>query len=318
VVTLRQFIYIQVIHPEVQISKAAFAEEGSIFKSMTSSANNRMRSAVLTDRQQIASLLHVSPYIHRHLDWRHPLDWLGSPPFLVLENRGQVISALACPPDPPQIAWVRLFATSGMISLEESWQTLWDAARLELAGKGRFMAAAIVLQEWYKSLLLASGFSSRQSIVMLECEGQVPVEGSLMAGLSIRTMLPYDLPAVAEVDASAFDLLWQNSLPSLEQAYPQAALATVVEADGQLLGYQLSTRNPYGIHLARLAVRPEMQGRGVGRALIADLIRQAEQRGFYHLTVNTQSDNAASLALYKKTGFYETGERFPVYQLEIP
>ena len=270
------------------------------------------------DRQQIASLLHISPYIHRHLDWRYPLDWLGSSPFLILESGDQIISTLACPPDPPQVAWVRLFATSGMTSLEESWQVLWEAACRELSCKGRFLAAVIVLQEWYHSLLQASGFSSRQSIVMLEREGQKEIESPLPAGLSIRTMFQYDLPAVAEVDAAAFDLLWQNALPTLEQAYPQAVLATVVEADGQMLGYQLSTRNPAGIHLARLAVRPEMQGRGVGRALIADLVRQAGRRGVYHLTVNTQSDNAASLALYKKTGFHETGERFPVFQLEIP
>jgi [ribosomal protein S18]-alanine N-acetyltransferase len=276
------------------------------------------RAAVLTDRQQIASLMHTSSYMHRHLDWRYPLDWIGSSPFFVLESRGQIISALACPPDPPLVAWVRLFATSGNISLEESWQTLWEVARLDLERKGRFMAAAIVLQGWFPNLLIASGFSSRQSIVMLEREQQIPIEGSLPAGFSIRTMLQYDLPAVAEVDAAAFDLLWQNSLPALEQAYPQAVLATVVEADGQVLGYQLSTRNLLGAHLARLAVQPALQGRGVGRALIADLVQQAERRGLYRLTVNTQDDNAASLALYKGTGFHETGERYPVYQLQVP
>jgi ribosomal protein S18 acetylase RimI-like enzyme len=34
-------------------------------------------------------------------------------------------------------------------------------------------------------------------------------------------------------------------------------------------------------------------------------------------TVNTQSDNATSLALYKRIGFHETGERYPVYQRRI-
>lgn len=278
----------------------------------------QVRSATLTDQRQIANLMHFSPYNHRHLDWRYPLDWLGSPPFFVLESQGQILSALACPPDPPMVAWVRLFVTSGKISLGEAWETLWQTARLELTRQGRFMAAAIVLQEWYHSLLIASGFSSHQSIVMLEREGQMPIEVSLPAGYSIRSMLQYDLPAVAEVDAAAFDPLWQNSLPSLERAYPQAVLATVVEANGQVLGYQLSTRNPLGAHLARLAVRPELQGLGLGRAMIADLIQQADRHAMYRLTVNTQSDNAASLVLYKKTGFLETGERFPVYQLQVP
>jgi ribosomal-protein-alanine N-acetyltransferase len=278
----------------------------------------RVRPAVLTDQRQIANLMHFSSTIHRHLDWRYPLDWIGSPPFFVLEDHGQIISALACPPDPPCVAWVRLFVNSGKLSIDESWRTLWEVARLDLAHKDSYTVAAIVLQDWYHSLLINSGFSSRQSIVMLERAGQIPLDISLPAGISIRTMLQYDLPAVAEVDAAAFEPLWQNSLPSLELAYPQAVLATVAEADGQVLGYQLSTRNPLGAHLARLAVRPELQGRGLGSLLVADLIQQAERHGMYHLTVNTQSDNPASLTLYRKIGFRETGERYPVYQLQVP
>ena len=284
---------------------------------MTVGLDVRVRSATLTDQHQIANLMHFSPYNHRHLDWRYPLDWIGSPPFLVLESQGHLLSALACPPDPPQVAWVRLFVSSGKLSLENEWETLWQAAHLELTGLGHFLAGVIVLQEWYQSLLIASGFSTVQSIVMLERQSQTPIKVSLPPGYTIRKMMQYDLPAVADVDAAAFDLLWQNSLPSLERAYPQAVLATVVVANGQVLGYQLSTRNPLGAHLARLAVRPELQGLGIGRALVADLIQQADRHAMYHLTVNTQSDNVASLALYKKTGFRETGERFPVYQLQV-
>jgi ribosomal protein S18 acetylase RimI-like enzyme len=133
----------------------------------------------------------------------------------------------------------------------------------------------------------------------------------------MRAMMPFDLPAVAEVDASAFELLWQNALPALERAYPQTVWATVAEMDDQVIGYQLSTRNPLGVHLARLAVRPASKGKGIGYALVANLIQQARQRGISHLTVNTQSDNTASLALYQRMGFRETGERFLVYQLQI-
>jgi len=285
---------------------------------MTVGLNTQVRPAVLTDQRQIANLMHISPHIHRHLDWRYPLDWLGTTPFYVLEDQGQVTAALACPPDPPQVAWVRLFANSGKYSLEESWQLLWEAARRDLQHKGHFSAAAIVLQDWFTALLFSSGFSSSQSIVMLERDEENPLAASLPAGLAIRGMLQYDLPSVAEVDASAFDLLWQNSQPSLEKAYPQAALASVAELDGQIVGYQISTRNPLGAHLARLAVRPEVQGHGVGLALVADLIRQAGLRGMSRLTVNTQSDNAVSLALYQRAGFHETGERYPVYVQQIP
>ena len=131
-------------------------------------------------------------------------------------------------------------------------------------------------------------------------------------------MMPYDLPVVAEVDASAaFELLWQNTLPVLERAYPQAVWPTVAEMGDQLIGYQLSTRNPLGVHLARLAVRPAMQGKGLGFALVADLVKQAGNHGISHLTVNTQSDNGISLTLYQRLGFRETGERYQVYELHL-
>jgi len=277
----------------------------------------QVRPAVLTDQRQIADLIHFSSHVHRHLDWRSPLDWIGSPPFFVLESQGQVVAALGCPPDPPTVAWVRLFVNSGKIPVQESWQMLWDRAFAELTHKGQFVPAAIVLQEWLHDLLLSSGFASRQSIVMLERDGGTPAEMALPSEISMRAMMPFDLPAVAEVDASAFELLWRNALPLLERAYPQAVWATVAEADGQVIGYQLSTRNPLGVHLARLAVRPAVQGNGLGYALVADLIQQAGRRGLSHLTVNTQSDNATSLALYQRMGFRETGERYAVYQLQV-
>jgi ribosomal protein S18 acetylase RimI-like enzyme len=152
---------------------------------------------------------------------------------------------------------------------------------------------------------------------MLERDEPATVEFDLPQGFSIRPMQQADLPVVAEVDAAAFAPLWQNSIEALQLAYPQSVFPTVVEVNGLVVGYQLSTRNPLGAHLARLAVRPGLQGRGIGRALVADLIRQTGQHGMPHLTVNTQSDNATSLALYNHIGFRETGERFPVYQTPV-
>jgi ribosomal protein S18 acetylase RimI-like enzyme len=282
---------------------------------MIASGDLQVRPAVLTDQRQIANLIHFSSNVHRHLDWRGPLEWIGSPPFHVLEKRGEIIAALGCPPEPPTVAWVRLFVNSGQVPLQESWQMLWGKAFAELSQKGKFIIAAIVIQEWLRALLVPSGFTSHQSIIMLERDGKIASEKSMPSEITIRSMMPYDLPAVADVDASAFDLLWQNTFPVLERAYPQGVWPTVAEMKGQLVGYQLSTRNPLGVHLARLAVRPVMQGKGLGYALVADLVKQAARHGINHLTVNTQSDNGISLTLYQRLGFHETGEQYQVFEL---
>jgi len=279
--------------------------------------NLLVRPAVLTDKRQISNLIQFSPQVHRHLDWRNVLEWLGSAPFFVLESEGQVIAALGCPPDPTSVAWLRLFVNSGKIPLQESWQMLWVMAHAELIQMGIFATAAIVLKDWLRDLLLSSGFTSRQSIIMLERDSTSPVERALPPEISLRVMMPYDLPAVADVDSSAFELLWQNALPVLEKAYPQAEWATVVEIDKRVIGYQISTRNLLGVHLARLAVRPSFKGKGLGYALVADLIMRAGKRGISHITVNTQSDNEPSLALYQRMGFHETGECYPVLQMYL-
>ncbi len=276
----------------------------------------RIRSAVFPDQRQIANLIHFEPHLHRHLDWRNPLDWIGSPPFFVAESDGRMAAALGCPPDPPQVAWVRLFVCASEYPAQEMWERLWDAARTDLARGGRFTAAAILMHGWMKELLEASGFHVAQQIVMLQRDSQDVPEFYLPGGLTLRPLMHYDLAAVAEVDAAAFVLLWQNSFSALSRAYPQSAWATVVESERGILGYQVSTRNPLGGHLARLAVRPEAQGKGVGRALVADLIRQMMGQGLTHLTVNTQDDNLSSLSLYRKIGFRETGDRYPVYVYE--
>ncbi len=285
---------------------------------MTVKLDFRIRPAEPADGKSLAALVHNSTYIHRHLDWRSPLEWIGTRPFLAAEYKGRIIAALACPPDPAHVAWIRLFASTHADLLGETWQILWEAAQAELAGGGGFTVPVIVLQEWMRPLLTANGFTSRQEIVMLERDQPPSEAGNLPEGMNLRAMQAGDLAAVAGVDAAAFEPVWQNSLDALSRAMPQAAQATVAETGYGIVGYQITTRNPFGAHLARLAVHPGVQRQGVGRALVDDLIRRLAQTGIRRLTVNTQSDNRTSLSLYARTGFVETGERYPVYEFNIP
>ncbi len=128
-------------------------------------------------------------------------------------------------------------------------------------------------------------------------------------------MTQEDLPIVALVDEAAFDPLWQNSLDSLTLAYQQSSWSTVAETSDGIIGYQISTSIPLTGHLARLAVIPAIQRSHVGYMLVRELLEHFKKSGAWHVTVNTQDDNLASIALYEKIGFRRTGELFPVYQL---
>ncbi len=279
--------------------------------------NTLVRPADLSDHQQLSNLIFFETRLHRHLDWRSPLEWLGAPFYWALEEGRQITAALACPTEVDGIAWVRLFVYTGHWSPEDAWELLWGTARETIMRAGGATVAAIAIQPWFQEVLAGSGFENRQQIVMLEWQSQ-PWTLTQAEGVHIRRMTEADIPAVTRVDNAAFDPFWHNSLDTLQRAFSQALTATVAETEEGIIGYQMTTGNGPRAHLARLAVHPGMQGHGVGRALLSDLFAFLTRIGTTRLSVNTQSDNSVSLNLYQRMGFIRTGEEYPVYTFEVP
>jgi ribosomal-protein-alanine N-acetyltransferase len=279
--------------------------------------NSLVRTVDLSDHQQLSNLIFFETHLHRHLDWRSPLEWLGAPYYWALEEGRQITAAMACPTEVEGIAWVRLFVYSGRWSSEDAWALLWDTARESIRQNGGATVAAIAMQPWFQRVLEENNFINKQHIVMLEWKSR-PWSSSKVNGVHIRRMMESDIPAVADADHAAFEPLWHNSIDTLQRAYSQALFATVAETAGGITGYQLTTGHGQRAHLARLAVHPSMQGHGIGHALVSDLFANLMRAGTTRLSVNTQSDNKASLSLYKNMGFDRTGEEYPVFTFEIP
>ncbi len=271
-----------------------------------------VRQAGPADLGALSELLENTSHIHRHLDWRPALEWLGFQPYWLVEQRGSILAVLACPPDPPNVAWIRLFAVHPSLSIHSAWELLFPKLLDCLHGESETRLASIVLYPWFGDLLLNSGFHLHQEIVVLEWDNVLPAPVTNLPPVIIRDLEPADLPHVARVDNLAFEPLWQNSLESLSFALQQSASATVAEVDGQILGYQISTASAYSAHLARLAVLPALQKRSIGYLLVRDLLERFSRQEIYRVTVNTQGNNQASLALYQKMGFWLTGDRFQV------
>jgi len=278
----------------------------------------QVRRVVGQDYDKIANLTYYGANIHRHLDWYSPLEWMDAPNYWVREENGQITAALACPDDPPQVAWIRFFGHHPVVSASDAWFSLWEAGSREMQQAGqKTKVAAIVVKPWFQNLVSASGFELTQNIVMLELKYEDARLFPVPPDLRIRPMELSDMPSVAGVDLRAFGSFWHNTERVLCKARLQCASATVAEDGFGIIGYQLSMKNALGAHLARLAVIPEAQGRGVGAALVSQLIHSFGVGQLSRLSVNTQSDNAASLALYGKLGFRRTGEQFPVFVYPI-
>lgn len=283
---------------------------------MVTKLKHSIRQANSSDQKQLANLIHFGTLVHRHLDWRPPLEWIGHDPFLVLEEDNRLVAALACPPDPPSVVWIRLFVAYDEKNLAVSWSQLWSQALEMISPDPDLQVAAIPLQNWFQRLLNASQFQTTTDVVMLIWDnGKIPPEQS-SPEISIRPMTIDDLSQIEVIDKTAFGSLWHNSQTSLEYAFKQAAIATIADIDGVIVGYQISTSMQMGGHLARLATHPQYQRQGIGYAILRDLLMQFKQRGAMRITVNTQEDNLASIALYENAGFTRTGETYPVYQYQ--
>ncbi len=259
------------------------------------------------DYRQLSHLLLREANVHRHLDWRSPLEWIGAEQYWALEEDGRLVAALACPEDPPRVAWIRVFAYQPHLSAAEAWNAVWQKARGEIPP--RAFVASIVAKFWFERLLLSSGFERAQNIVLMEALPAFPPPYRPPRDFVIRPMRLEDAPAVAALDYEAFGWFWHNTADSLRRALSFAVHATVAENQEGLLGYQISTGASSSVHVARIAVKPQAQGRGIGFTLLNEMMRSAAARRY---TLNTQENNAASLALYRRAGFSPTGEKLPV------
>jgi ribosomal-protein-alanine N-acetyltransferase len=278
-----------------------------------SSENWSVRQSTKRDRGIVSTLLHTADKKHQHLDWLEPYDILDERPFILGFKRDILTACMACPPETPQNAWMRIFAIQGSNSIQKAWDNLWPIVLNRLEHLGLNSLAVLALPRWLEELLVAANFIETNNVIFYEWNsGDLP-SVARMTG-TLRGIRPSDLETIHQLDTRAFSRLWQNSPAELKQALKQSTLATAFEREGKILGYQFSTASAWGGHLARLAVEPEFQGQGVGTTLVTDLIRQLSRRGFHRITVNTQGDNVMSHRLYRKLGFKETGDRYPVYE----
>ena len=140
-------------------------------------------------------------------------------------------------------------------------------------------------------------------------------------GIAIRDAVPGDLPAILALYNHAVretTAIWNETPSDLEgrRHWMSERLAAgfpvlVAEADGRFAGY--GTYGPFRPHEGyretvenSVYVVPEMQGKGIGRALLEALIAQARSRNLHVMVAGIEAGNRASIALHAACGFSET------------
>jgi GNAT superfamily N-acetyltransferase len=78
---------------------------------------------------------------------------------------------------------------------------------------------------------------------------------------------------------------------------------TVAEADGAVIGWLFATRVGGELSLGQVSVLPEHGQRGIGTALLLDLIDRARSMGEGSIVLNTQADVPWNMPWYARYGF---------------
>jgi len=276
-----------------------------------------IRPAVPEDITRLQSLIKSEQMVHKHLDWRSPLDRIDESPFLIMQRSGRIIGALSCPPDPPKTAWIQLFlAVAGEYS-KSIWNELIQSAILDLENSTAKHLLAIPISPWFSNLLANNGFKEVSRVIVLNLDTRKIDIAHPKSNYKIRDMQISDIQEIEILDRDSFGPVWHNTKRSLEAAFSQAYKATVVLEKETIIGYQISTISSRGIHLARLAILPAYQSKGIASIILIDLINFLNANNKNILSVNTQQNNVCSKSLYKKIGFQPTNEYFQVFGIKI-
>jgi GNAT superfamily N-acetyltransferase len=251
-----------------------------------------------------------------HLDWQTLEEWLDqgqSPTYLLFAN-GQLLAAIAATPPLADSAWLRLLAIAEGEDPLLLFAHLWAALETALGEQGVHQVGALLLNYWLNPLLEQHLFALAEHVVTLNCAlDDARHYVAPPSAVVVKSVGRREAEQAWAIDKAAFAPLWQMGLPGVRQAVRDSALYTVAYLDGQPVGYQISNVYLRVAHLARLAVLPQAQGKGVGAALVQHLLAEMNRRDVRTVTVNTQASNSVSQRLYIRWGFALTPNKIPCW-----
>lgn len=152
-------------------------------------------------------------------------------------------------------------------------------------------------------------------------QGQGPAPGTdavpagLPGGVMLRDMTPADIPAVHELECRLFPVdAWPLQMFAAELAQAETRRYLVAERAGRIVGYAgLMCIQPIA-DVQTIAVVPEQEGRGIGSALLTELIRESRLRRAEDVLLEVRADNPRAQQLYRRYGFEQIHVRPHYYR----
>ena len=135
--------------------------------------------------------------------------------------------------------------------------------------------------------------------------------------VSFAPMRDEDRPEVLAIERASFRSPWS------EQAFrfdlhenPSARSLVARDASGAVVGYGCSWHVYEELRINNIAVREDMRGRSIGRALLRRMIQEGRLAGCRVVLLEVRPSNLVARALYESEGFTQIGRRKDYYRVE--
>ena len=139
-----------------------------------------------------------------------------------------------------------------------------------------------------------------------------------LTAVAVRNAIAIDIPAIVRVDHLTSPSPWSEQ--SLSRYCPQSPAdshnALVAEVGEELAGFLIYSRVLEEANIDNVAVHPQHQGRGIGRALVQTALGAMPQKGIRRCLLEVRESNVAARALYENNGFVVDGVRPRYYKTE--
>ncbi|AKE59980.1 ribosomal protein S18-alanine N-acetyltransferase [Citrobacter farmeri] len=128
---------------------------------------------------------------------------------------------------------------------------------------------------------------------------------------TISSLSQSDLPAAFQIEKRAHAFPWSEQTFASNQG--ERYLNYQLTVGGKMAAFAITQVVLDEATLFNIAVDPDFQRRGFGKALLEHLIDELEKRGVLTLWLEVRASNVAAIALYESLGFNEATIRRNYY-----
>ena len=134
---------------------------------------------------------------------------------------------------------------------------------------------------------------------------------------SVCDVRPEHIPQIEELEKRCFSMPWPAELLKSQLKDAQHEFIAALDAEGKVLGYVGMMYVLDEGYISNVAVAPEQRRRGIGDALIRELLRRCEAHNLAFVTLEVREHNEPAIALYRKHGFERVGMRKNYYEAPV-